>query len=88
MKPHRASYLILLENGRSSVPASSDYDWLREVAAKLGIENEFSRGRDEKARIEHIWEQTHRDAGRKSAGFRHAAKTRQHLFKARAIYRL
>ncbi len=44
------------------------------VAAKLSVRMNLARGRDEKAWIEHIWEQTRGgDAGRKSAGFRHAA---------------
>lgn len=34
-----------------------DYDWLCEVVVKLGIENEFSQGCDEKVWIEYIWEQ-------------------------------
>ncbi|EOW6723529.1 DMSO/selenate family reductase complex A subunit, partial [Cronobacter dublinensis] len=36
----------------------SDYDWLRDVARKLGVEARFSEGRDEKAWVEHIWEKT------------------------------
>ena len=36
----------------------SDYDWLREVARKLGIEARFSEGRSEKQWVEHIWEKT------------------------------
>ncbi|ELY4393532.1 DMSO/selenate family reductase complex A subunit [Cronobacter sakazakii] len=36
----------------------SDYDWLRDVARKLGIEARFSEGRSEKAWVEHIWEKT------------------------------
>ncbi len=40
-----ASYLILSEKLiEPEFERRSDYDWLREVAAKLGIENEFSRG--------------------------------------------
>ena len=54
-----ASYLILSEKLiKPEFERRSDYDWLREVAAKLGIEPAFSQGRDEKAWIEHIWEQT------------------------------
>lgn len=84
-----ASYLILSEKLiEPEFERRSDYDWLREVAAKLGIENEFSRGRDEKAWIEHIWEQTRGDAGRKSTGFRHAAKDPSASVQKRAIYRL
>ncbi|WP_336295667.1 DMSO/selenate family reductase complex A subunit [Cronobacter dublinensis] len=36
----------------------SDYDWLRDVARKLGVEARFSEGRSEKAWVEHIWEKT------------------------------
>ncbi|MDI6464196.1 molybdopterin dinucleotide binding domain-containing protein, partial [Cronobacter turicensis] len=36
----------------------SDYDWLRDVARKLGIEARFSEGRSEKEWIAHIWEKT------------------------------
>ncbi|WP_426713214.1 DMSO/selenate family reductase complex A subunit [Cronobacter muytjensii] len=36
----------------------SDYDWLRDVARKLGIEARFSEGRSEKQWVEHIWEKT------------------------------
>ncbi|TGC76133.1 dimethyl sulfoxide reductase subunit A, partial [Salmonella enterica subsp. enterica serovar Wilhelmsburg] len=61
----------------------SDYDWLREVAAKLGIENEFSQGRDEKAWIEHIWEQTRLAMPDENLpDFATLQKTRQHLFKS------
>ncbi|SUH35780.1 putative anaerobic dimethylsulfoxide reductase [Salmonella enterica subsp. enterica] len=59
------------------------------MAAKLGIENEFSQGRDEKAWIEHIWEQTRLAMPDENLpDFATLQKTRQHLFKKRAIYRL
>lgn len=53
------NYLLLSEKViEPQFERRSDYDWLREVAAKLGIEQDFSQGRDEKAWIAHIWEQT------------------------------
>ncbi len=54
-----ASYLILSEKLiEPDFERRTDYDWLRDVAKKLGVEAEFSQGRDEKQWIEHIWEQT------------------------------
>lgn len=53
------------------------------MAAKLGIENEFSQGRDEKAWIEHIWEQTRLAMPDENLpDFATLQKTRQHLFKS------
>lgn len=82
-----ASYLILSEKLiEPEFERRSDYDWLREVAAKLGIENEFSQGRDEKAWIEHIWEQTRLAMPDENLpDFATLQKTRQHLFKARHL---
>lgn len=79
-----ASYLILSEKLiEPEFERRSDYDWLREVAAKLGIENEFSQGRDEKAWIEHIWEQTRLAMPDENLpDFATLQKTRQHLFKS------
>lgn len=79
-----ASYLILSEKLiEPEFERRSDYDWLREVAAKLGIENEFSQGRDEKAWIEHIWEQTRLAMSDENLpDFATLQKTRQHLFKS------
>ena len=36
----------------------SDYDWLCDVAQKLGIGERFSEGRDEQQWVAHIWEKT------------------------------
>lgn len=36
----------------------SDYDWLCDVAQKLGIGEQFSEGRDEQQWVAHIWEKT------------------------------
>ncbi|EDS6428065.1 molybdopterin-dependent oxidoreductase [Salmonella enterica subsp. enterica] len=79
-----ASYLMLSEKLiEPEFERRSDYDWLREVAAKLGIENEFSQGRDEKAWIEHIWEQTRLAMPDENLpDFATLQKTRQHLFKS------
>ncbi|EAQ1567092.1 dimethyl sulfoxide reductase subunit A [Salmonella enterica subsp. arizonae serovar 41:z4,z23:-] len=79
-----ASYLILSEKLiEPEFERRSDYDWLREVAAKLDIENEFSQGRDEKAWIEHIWEQTRLAMPDENLpDFATLRKTRQHLFKS------
>lgn len=82
-----ASYLILSEKLiEPEFERRSDYDWLREVAAKLGVEPAFSEGRDEKAWIEHIWEQTRLSMPDENLpDFATLQKTRQHLFKKRAV---
>lgn len=79
-----ASYLMLSEKLiEPEFERRSDYDWLREVAKKLGIEAEFSQGRDEKAWIEHIWEQTRLSMPDENLpDFATLQKTRQHLFKS------
>ena len=79
-----ASYLILSEKLiEPEFERRSDYDWLREVAAKLGVEPAFSEGRDEKAWIEHIWEQTRLSMPDENLpDFATLQKTRQHLFKS------
>ncbi len=88
MKP-TASYLILSEKLiEPEFERRSDYDWLREVAAKLGIENEFSRGAMRKRGLNTSGNRRAGDAGRKSAGFRHAAKDPSASVQKRAIYRL
>lgn len=78
-----ASYLILSEKViEPEFERRSDYDWLREVAAKLGIEAAFSEGRDEKQWIEHIWQQTVKSMPDDHLpDFATLQKTRQHLFK-------
>ena len=79
-----ASYLILSEKLiEPEFERRSDYDWLREVAAKLDVEPAFSEGRDEKAWIEHIWEQTRLSMPDENLpDFATLKKTRQHLFKS------
>lgn len=80
-----ASYLILSEKViKPEFERRSDYDWLREVAAKLGIEAEFSQNRDEKQWIEHIWQQTVESMPDENLpNFATLQKTRQYLFKDR-----
>ncbi len=78
------SYLVLSEKLiEPEFERRSDYEWLRDVAAKLGIEKAFSQGRDEKAWIEHIWEQTRLAMPDEALpDFATLQKTRQHLFKS------
>lgn len=78
------SYLVLSEKLiEPEFERRSDYEWLRDVAAKLGIEKAFSQGRDEKAWIEHIWEQTRLAMPDEDLpDFATLQKTRQHLFKS------
>ncbi|EGE7110101.1 molybdopterin-dependent oxidoreductase, partial [Escherichia coli] len=79
-----ASYLILSEKLiEPDFERRTDYDWLRDVAKKLGIEAEFSQGRDEKQWIEHIWEQTRLAMPDENLpDFATLQKTRRHLFKS------
>lgn len=79
-----ASYLILSEKLiEPEFERRSDYDWLREVASKLGIEAEFSQGRDEKQWIEHIWEQTRLAMPNEHLPtFEELLVKRRHLFKS------
>ncbi|HIA3484599.1 TPA: DMSO/selenate family reductase complex A subunit, partial [Escherichia coli] len=79
-----ASYLILSEKLiEPDFERRTDYDWLRDVAKKLGVEAEFSQGRDEKQWIEHIWEQTHLAMPDENLpDFATLQKTRRHLFKS------
>lgn len=61
----------------------SDYEWLREVAEKLGVEPAFSEGRDEKQWIEFIVEQTRLAMPDENLPtFEQLLKQRQHLFKS------
>lgn len=78
------SYLMLSEKLiEPEFERRSDYEWLCDVAAKLGIEPEFSQGRDEKAWIEHIWERTRQAMpDEKLPDFATLQTTRQHLFKS------
>ncbi|EIQ0899931.1 TPA: molybdopterin-dependent oxidoreductase [Escherichia coli] len=79
-----ASYLILSEKLiEPDFERRTDYDWLRDVAKKLGVEAEFSQGRDEKQWIEHIWEQTRLAMPEENLpDFATLQKTRRHLFKS------
>lgn len=79
------NYLILSEKLIDPpFEARSDYDWLREVAAKLGIEQEFSLGRDEKQWIERIWEATRLSMpDEKLPSFEALQIQRRHLFKSK-----
>ncbi len=78
------SYLILSEKLiEPEFERRSDYDWQREVAAKLGVEPQFSEGRSEKEWIEHIWEQTRLAMPDEHLPtFTELQQTRQHLFKS------
>ncbi len=60
----------------------SDYEWLREVAAKLGVEPQFSEGRSEKEWIAHIVETTRQAMPDEHfPTFEELCVKRQHLFK-------
>ncbi|MFP2239258.1 DMSO/selenate family reductase complex A subunit [Pseudescherichia vulneris] len=79
-----ANYLVLSEKLiEPEFERRSDYDWQREVARKLGVEAEFSQGRDEKQWIEHIWQQTCLAMpDEKLPTFEELQITRRHLFKS------
>ncbi|QLK63415.1 molybdopterin-dependent oxidoreductase (plasmid) [Enterobacteriaceae bacterium Kacie_13] len=78
------NYLMLSEKLiEPPFESRSDYDWLREVAAKLGVEKEFSQGRTEKEWIAHIWENTRQAMpDEKLPTFEELQVTRRHLFKS------
>jgi anaerobic dimethyl sulfoxide reductase subunit A len=80
-----ASYLILSEKLiEPEFERRSDYDWQREVAAKLGMEPQFSEGRTEQQWIEHIWEQTRLSMPDEHLPtFAELREKRQHLFKSK-----
>lgn len=77
------SYLVLSEKlVEPPFESRSDYEWLREVAAKLGVEKEFSLGRTEKDWIMAIWENTRQAMpDEKLPSFEELLVTRRHLFK-------
>ncbi|MFA9440312.1 DMSO/selenate family reductase complex A subunit [Uliginosibacterium sp. sgz301328] len=53
------NYLMLSEQVIEPLhEARNDYDWLTDVARKLGVEQEFTLGRSQKDWIEAIWEAT------------------------------
>jgi anaerobic dimethyl sulfoxide reductase subunit A len=78
------NYLMLSEKLiEPPFESRSDYDWLREVAEKLGVEQEFSQGRTEKEWIAHIWENTRQAMpDEKLPTFEELQVTRRHLFKS------
>lgn len=80
-----ANYLILSEKLiEPDFERRSDYEWIREVAAKLGIEQTFSEGRTEKEWIEHIWEQTRLSMPDEHLpDFAELQVKRRHLFKGK-----
>ncbi|WP_435953801.1 DMSO/selenate family reductase complex A subunit [Dryocola sp. BD626] len=62
----------------------SDYDWLCEVAAKLGVKEAFSQGRDEKQWIAQIWENTRQAMPAENLPtFEKLQVQRRHLFKSK-----
>ncbi|WMY75802.1 DMSO/selenate family reductase complex A subunit [Buttiauxella selenatireducens] len=80
-----ASYLMLSEKLIDApFETRTDYDWLREVAAKLGVEPQFSLGRDEKQWIEQIWEATRKSMSDENLPTFEALQVqRHHLFKSK-----
>lgn len=80
-----ANYLVLSEKlVEPDFERRSDYDWIREVAAKLGVEPAFSEGRSEKEWIEHIWEQTRLSMPEQQLpDFAELQVKRRHLFKSK-----
>ena len=77
------NYLLLSEKlVEPEFERRSDYEWLREVARKLGVEEQFSEGRTEQGWIEHIWHQTQLAfPDRKLPDFAQLRKQRHYLFK-------
>lgn len=62
----------------------SDYDWLCEVAQKLGVEQAFSEGRSGKDWIVHIWERTQQAMPEENLpSFDQLLVQRRHLFKGK-----
>ena len=61
----------------------SDYDWLCDVADKLGLKQAFSAGRSEQQWIAHIWEQTRQAMPQENMpDFATLRVQRHHLFKS------
>ncbi|WP_148052807.1 DMSO/selenate family reductase complex A subunit [Atlantibacter hermannii] len=78
------NYVILSEKlVEPEFERRSDYEWLREVAAKLNVEPAFSEGRDEKQWIEHIVETTRAAMPDENMpDFAQLQVQRRHLFKS------
>ncbi|WP_313017299.1 molybdopterin-dependent oxidoreductase [Atlantibacter hermannii] len=78
------NYVILSEKlVEPEFERRSDYEWLREVAAKLNVEPTFSEGRDEKQWIEHIVETTRAAMPDENMpDFAQLQVQRRHLFKS------
>ncbi|EGQ8056980.1 molybdopterin-dependent oxidoreductase [Vibrio alginolyticus] len=77
------SYLVLSEKlVEPDFERRSDYDWLCDVAKKLGVYDEFSEGRTEKEWIEWVWEETRKlHANDNLPTFEEFQKTRRFAFK-------
>lgn len=77
------SYLVLSEKlVEPDFERRSDYDWLCDVAKKLGVYDEFSEGRTEKEWIEWGWEETRKlHANDNLPTFEEFQKTRRFAFK-------
>lgn len=80
-----ANYLMLSEKlVEPDFERRSDYDWIRDVAAHLDVEQAFSEGRTEKQWIEHIWEQTRLSMPDENLpDFTQLQVKRHHLFKTK-----
>ncbi|MGI3101844.1 DMSO/selenate family reductase complex A subunit [Vibrio alginolyticus] len=77
------SYLVLSEKlVEPDFERRSDYDWLCDVAKKLGVYDEFSEGRTEKEWIEWVWKETRKlHANDNLPTFEEFQKTRRFAFK-------
>lgn len=78
-----ASYLVLSEKLiEPDFERRSDYDWLVEVAEKLGVAKEFSENKTEKEWIMDVWENTRKlHADDNLPTFEQLQVQRRHLFK-------
>lgn len=78
-----ASYLVLSEKlVEPDFERRSDYDWLVEVADKLGVKEAFSEGKTEKDWIVDIWNNTRKlHAEDNLPSFEEMLVKRKHLFK-------
>lgn len=78
------NYIILSEKlVAPDFERRSDYEWLREVAEKLGVERQFSEGRTEQEWIAHIVETTRQAMPEENfPTFEQLCVQRRHLFKS------